>query len=103
MTMLYRSVITFALLFALLACALRSQEQHAHAAPKRLGTVSFPVSCAPGVQGKFNEGVALIHSFAYADAERAFREVAKADPKCAMAHWGIAMADYHELWDPPIP
>jgi len=103
MTMLYRSAITFALtLTLLLPSASLGQEQHAHPVPKQLGTVSFPVSCAPGVQTKFNEGVAMIHSFAYADAERTFREIAQADPKCAMAHWGIAMSYYHQLWDPPI-
>jgi tetratricopeptide (TPR) repeat protein len=46
--------------------------------------------------------VALLHSFAYSVAEDAFQGVAKLDPQCAMAHWGIAMTSFHQLWDPPI-
>jgi hypothetical protein len=79
-----------------------AQEIHNHSAPEKLGTVSFPVSCAPTVQEQFNRGVALLHSFAYAAAEEAFQDVAKRDPQCAMAHWGIGMTYYHQLWDPPI-
>ncbi|HET9400447.1 MAG TPA: hypothetical protein VFO34_05810 [Candidatus Acidoferrales bacterium] len=52
------------------------------------------------MQQRFNQAVALLHSFAYRDAENRFQEIAAADPKCAMAHWGAAMAYYHQLWDP---
>jgi hypothetical protein len=47
--------------------------------------------------------VALLHSFAYAAAENAFQDVVKLDPRCAMAHWGVAMSYFHQLWEPPIP
>ena len=86
-------------LFAGLASA---QESHEHAAPEQLGAVSFPTSCSPAVQAQFERGVALLHSFAYSTAESTFREVAEKDPHCAMAHWGIAMSYFHQLWDPPI-
>jgi tetratricopeptide (TPR) repeat protein len=79
-----------------------AQETHNHPVPEKLGEVSFPISCAPAAQGPFNRGVALLHSFAYAAAENAFRHVAELDPKCAMAHWGIAMTYFHQLWEPPI-
>ncbi|HMF64269.1 MAG TPA: hypothetical protein VK608_09300, partial [Edaphobacter sp.] len=46
--------------------------------------------------------MALLHSFAYTDAEDAFQGVAKLDPQCAMAHWGMAMSYFHQLWDPAI-
>ncbi|HZL67602.1 MAG TPA: hypothetical protein VFC29_09760 [Candidatus Limnocylindrales bacterium] len=46
--------------------------------------------------------MALLHSFAYTAAENAFQGVAELDPRCAMAHWGMAMAHFHQLWDPPI-
>jgi hypothetical protein len=65
--------------------------------------VSFPISCAAAVQQQFDRGVALLHSFAYAPAEQTFRAVAEQDPKCAMAHWGVAMAKFRQLWDPPLP
>ncbi len=79
-----------------------AQETHNHSAPEKLGKVSFPISCAPAVQEPFNRGVALLHSFAYTAAENAFQGVAELDPRCAMAHWGIAMTYFHQLWEPPI-
>jgi hypothetical protein len=68
-----------------------------------LGTVAFPTSCAPSVKREFERSVALLHSFSYTDSERAFRKIAVADPTCAMAHWGVAMSYFHQLWSPPGP
>ena len=67
----------------------------------QLGTVHFPVSCAAEVQKPFERGVALLHSFWYEEAKKEFEQIAKDDPKCAMAHWGIAMSIWHELWNQP--
>ena len=78
------------------------QQTHSHPAPEKLGKVSFPISCIPAVQEQFDRGVALLHSFAYTAAEEAFQRVAELDPRCAMAHWGMAMTYFHQLWDPPI-
>ena len=80
-----------------------ADDQHHHDAydPNHLGTVTFPTSCQPKVQKTFEKGVALLHSFWYEEAEKAFREVAKEDRKCSMAYWGIAMSRWHQLWDPP--
>src|SRR5215470_12435043 len=80
-----------------------AQETHNHPPPAKLGTVSFPTSCAPAVQQQFNRGVALLHSFAYSAANDAFQDVAKRDPQCAMAHWGSAMTYFHQLWEPLLP
>jgi len=80
-----------------------AQESHSHPAPEKLGTVTFTTSCAPPVSRDFERAVALLHSFAYAASEKAFREVSVADPSCAMAHWGIAMSYFHQLWSPPGP
>jgi hypothetical protein len=67
------------------------QEQHTHSSADRLGEVSFPVSGLPKVQKPFEWAMALLHSFAYAAAEKQFAEVSAADAKCAMAHWGVAI------------
>jgi len=91
----------FALALAL-SSSLAAQEAHDHKAPEVLGEVSFPTSCAHVVQEEFSRGVALLHSFAYAAAEKVFRGIAEQDPRCAMAHWGIAMTHFHQLWEPPI-
>ena len=77
-------------------------EQHDHPAPEKLGTVVFPTSCGVAAQPQFNRAVALLHSFAYSESEKAFREVLATDPSCAMAHWGIAMTYFHQLWEPPV-
>src|SRR5437763_6326501 len=76
--------------------------EHEHPMPEKLGTVQFPTSCSSKEQKNFERAIALLHSFAYSAAEKAFADVAKADPKCAMAHWGIAMTYFHPLWPPPI-
>lgn len=76
-------------------------EHHSHPVPEKLGSVNFPTTCAPAVAQPFNRALALLHSFAYAAAEQAFRAVAAQDTTCAIAHWGIAMSLYHQLWDAP--
>lgn len=81
--------------------ALYAQERHSHPAPERLGTVHFPTSCVAGVQSDFERGVALLHSFAYVAARETFLKVAERDPHCAMAHWGISMSYFYQLWEPP--
>jgi len=65
--------------------------------------VSFKTSCAPAAQQDFERGVALIHSFWYEEAGRAFAAAAVADSGCGMAHWGQAMSLLHPLWYPPPP
>jgi hypothetical protein len=90
-------------LWVICALAARSEEFHSHPPPEKLGKVSFQTSCAPSVAREFERSVALLHSFAYAASEESFRKVAAADPGCAMAHWGIAMSYYHQLWSPPSP
>jgi tetratricopeptide (TPR) repeat protein len=40
----------------------------------------------------FDQGLALLHSFWYYEADRSFERAAQLDGDCAMAQWGIAMA-----------
>src|SRR5271165_1164375 len=68
---------------------------------EQLGTVSFPVSCSASMQRSFDRGVALLHDFWYDEARPQFERIAAADPACAMAHWGIAMSVFHQIWDRP--
>ncbi len=65
---------------------------HAHTPPEgteRLGTVNFAVSCRS--QAEFNRAVALLHSFWFQPADKAFRDIAAKEPSCGMAWWGVAM------------
>jgi tetratricopeptide (TPR) repeat protein len=87
-----------------LARPIVSDDQGRHQADpitEGLGRVHFPVSCASSVQKPFERGVALLHSFWYEEAEKQFLQVAKEDPQCGMAHWGVAMSLWHQLWDQP--
>jgi tetratricopeptide (TPR) repeat protein len=80
-----------------------AQEAHDHSGmvpAEKLGTVHFPVASGPQVQRDFDRAVALLHSFQYEEAERAFTRLAGDDPKFAMAYWGIAMCNYHPIWGP---
>lgn len=92
-----------AILLALLSlpAPLMADQSHQHdqLTPQELGAVHFPVSCSPTAQKRFDEGVALLHSFAFDTAEKTFRQVLNDDEHCAMAHWGIAKSMWR--WDMP--
>jgi tetratricopeptide (TPR) repeat protein len=87
--------------FAALADDDKDHHHHEALTETQLGTVHFPVSCAASEQKPFARGVALLHSFWYEEAEKEFLDIAKDDSHCAMAHWGIAMSIWHQLWDRP--
>lgn len=79
----------------------KTHHHHEDLTETQLGTVHFPVSCSASVQKHFERGVALLHSFWYEEAEKEFLEISKDDPHCAMAHWGVAMSLWHQLWNEP--
>jgi tetratricopeptide (TPR) repeat protein len=101
MTLSRKLLCCSSLLLIAFSAAFADQGHHA-SAQQVVGKVSFPVSCAPAVQERFNRAVAILHSFWYDEAGQAFSEIAAADPTCAMAHWGIAMSLYQQLWEPPL-
>lgn len=82
---------------ALLACGVASAQVRQHAG-HALGTVYFPVSCTKEAQAEFDRGIALLHHMTYPQAREAFERVAAVDPRCAMAHWGIATTLFQPLW-----
>src|ERR1700692_2343855 len=58
-----------------------------------IGKAPFPITTKnPEVQQWFDQGNALLHSFWYYEAERAFRWCLKLEPDNAMAYWGLARA-----------
>ena len=84
-----------------MATAHHHHHDDAPAPGEKLGRVSFPTSCAPRSRVGMERGVALLHSFGYAKAQMQFEAIEHDDPTCAMAHWGIAMTQYQELWGQP--
>ncbi len=63
--------------------------------------VNFAISCGPEAQKAFKHAVWTLHSFWYPEALKAFTDIGKAEPGCAMAYWGTAMSRWYPLWYPP--
>ncbi len=109
---------TFAFLFAV-SCKSKNQTETLAAASLNLkrgdiiscgpqqgesfGTVLFDATVPADLKKEFNTGIALLHSFEYDEAEKMFAKVIDKEPACAMAYWGVAMSNFHPLWDPPSP
>jgi tetratricopeptide (TPR) repeat protein len=94
------------ILAVLLTCScfvVADDEAHHHEDlnEAQVGTVHFPSSCASAVQKPVERGVAMLHSFWYEEAEKQFQQIEKDDPQCAIAHWGVAMSLWHQLWNRP--
>src|SRR5687767_3532357 len=85
------------------AIALAAQHEGHHDHGPQLGQLSFQSTCNAAAQAQLVTGLGWLHSFEYAPAEQAFAAAAEADPSCAIAHWGVAMSNYHPLWAAPTP
>jgi tetratricopeptide (TPR) repeat protein len=78
--------------------AVWADEGHHHEDVKeKLGTVSFPISCAPAEQKAVERGIALLHSFWFDEAQKQFEDAVQEDPNCAMAYWAEAIGLYRPL------
>lgn len=59
------------------------------------GEVTIPIETTwEQGQAYFDQGLGQLHGFWYYEAERSFRQIAAQDPLCAMAYWGMAMANW---------
>ena len=59
-----------------------------------LGRVKFTATTSsPMAQRFITQGVAQLHGFWTFEAERSFRQAAAIDAECAMAYWGMALAN----------
>ncbi len=63
--------------------------------------VNFDIAGSQQVKNDFNTAVELLHSFEYDEAEKAFAKIIDESPECVMAYWGVAMCNFHPLWEPP--
>ena len=68
-----------------------------------LGSYSRPITTSsPEAQLWFDRGLLWTYGFNHEEAVLCFKQAAKADPKCAMAYWGIAYAmgpNYNKPWE----
>ena len=86
------ATVAFAAAIGFTASATAQDHDHGGASAGQLGTINFDTTCAAAASPTFNRAVALLHSFEFGRAADGFRETLRADPSCAMAEWGIAMA-----------
>src|SRR5947207_7997108 len=71
---------------------------------KGLGQYSRKITTSsPKARRYFNQGLGFYHGFNHGAAIRAFKETSRIDPKCAMAHWGIALANGPHINFPMVP
>ncbi len=76
--------------------AFAQHEGHGAMSPDQIGSASvrFETTCAMAVRDDFNKSVALLHSFWFPEAIKAFEGILARDPTCALAHWGIALGNW---------
>lgn len=93
-----------ALVAALLIALPSPAQEHSHlsGASARIGTVHFQTSCSAKAQPAFGRAVALLHSFEFGAAIAGFQEALVADPRCAMADWGIALSRWGNPFAPGL-
>jgi tetratricopeptide (TPR) repeat protein len=71
---------------------------------QNLGSHTFRIKTrSRRAQEFFNQGINLSYGFNHAEAMRAFREVARLDPKCAIAYWGQALVLGPNINMPMLP
>lgn len=69
-----------------------------------LGDFGRPVTTSSDqAQRYFNQGLALLYAFNHDEAIRSFAEAARLDPHCAMAWWGVALANGPHINNPLVP
>ncbi len=69
-----------------------------------LGRHSRKVTTAsPEAQRYFDQGLAFMFAFNHDEAIRSFRRAGELDPRCAMAFWGVAIANGPHINNPVVP
>ena len=69
-----------------------------------VGSLSRAITTAsPEAQKYFDQGLAFMFGFNHDEAIRSFQRAAELDPGCAMAHWGIALANGPHINNPVLP
>ena len=82
------------ILLGVVVCSRATGQEHAHAAPEKLGTVHFATSCNEEAQKQIDRGVALLHSFQYSRAIEDFQGALKSDSSCGIAYWGMSLSQW---------
>ncbi len=92
------------LLAAILTLPLSASADQAHsnaemsAGGDAIGTINFQANCQDDVRADVDHALGLMHHMMYTQARAEFDAITRADPDCAMAHWGIATTLFQPLW-----
>src|SRR5262252_2467547 len=62
------------------------------------GQVHLQISCKSEVQARFDQALAMLHTFSFPEATKTFAAVAQQDPDCGMAYWGLAASAVGSLY-----
>ena len=57
---------------------------------------------SPEAQRYFDQGLAFVYGFNHDEAIRSFNQAAEIDRQCAMAHWGVALANGPHINNPAV-
>src|SRR6266702_4095705 len=58
-----------------------------------IGNSHIEIKATAEAQAWFDQGLSLIHDFWDYEAQKAFEQAIRVDPKCAMCWWGLAEAE----------
>ena len=88
------ATLALTLLVSTIAAAVFADSGDPQTKPKgeKLGRVLFKTSCTPEAQKQFERALAMLHSFSFPETVKAFSAIPEADPSCAIAYWGLAVA-----------
>ena len=99
-------LLAFTLIGAVPISLARSPAETREAPPlfAGLGKHTRPVvTSSPDAQKYFDQGLNFLFAFNHDEAIRSFRHAAALDPNCAMAHWGVAVANGPHINNPVVP
>lgn len=100
------SLVLMAAALAFAAPALPAPRSEKQAAPplfEGLGSHTRKVQARHAeAQKYFDQGLNFLFAFNHDEAIRAFQHAAALDPECAMAHWGVAMANGMHINKPTV-
>ncbi len=100
-----RSSVAFAsIMFGTALFVLAAEKPAAPPLHEGLGKHGRKVTTASAeAQRYFDQGLIFLYAFNHDEAIGSFRHAAKLDPACAMAHWGVAVANGPHINNPAVP
>ena len=97
----------------LVSASLFATVSRASDAPSAAGTVPLfegrgdfarrVTTSSAAAQRYFDQGLVFMYAFNHDEAIRSFRRAAELDPGCAMAQWGVAIANGPHINNPVVP